>query len=215
MPHRHLSIIFFSLLTVMVGPSIAAAASVSGELAKWSPLNVDFVGPQADETDDSPNPFLDYRLNVEFTSPSGNVYLVPGFFAGDGAGGNSGAIWRARFSADETGTWRYNAELRTGDEVAIALQNSAGSNVDLEGSSGEFRIEAARADAPGFLSQGRLEYVGGHYLKFRDGSYWIKGGTDSPENLLGFEGIDGTFDVGGIGATFLHDYANHINDYDN
>jgi len=38
----------------------------------------------------------------------------------------------------------------------------------------------------------RLEYVGTHYLKFWDGSYWLKGGTDSPENLLGYAGFDNT-----------------------
>lgn len=39
-------------------------------------------------------------------------------------------------------------------------------------------------------------------MKFRDGPYRIRGGTDSSKNLLGFSGIDGTFDHGGIDGFF-------------
>ncbi|MGB3588339.1 MAG: malectin domain-containing carbohydrate-binding protein, partial [Tunicatimonas sp.] len=39
-------------------------ATVSGELRKWHKLTLDFDGPTHSETDTSPNPFLDYRLNV-------------------------------------------------------------------------------------------------------------------------------------------------------
>ncbi|MBX2825289.1 MAG: DUF5060 domain-containing protein, partial [Gammaproteobacteria bacterium] len=39
------------------------AASVSGTLKKWHPVTIDFSGPSSSETA-SPNPFLDFRLNV-------------------------------------------------------------------------------------------------------------------------------------------------------
>jgi len=191
------------------------AATVSGDGAKWYPVTLDFEGPRASEMDRSPNPFLDYRLNVTLTAPSGATTIVPGFFAGDGDGGGTGSVWRVRFSPNEVGQWRYNAELRQGSDVAISLDQNAGSQAELPGASGEFSISNRRADAPGFLSQGRLNYVGKHYLKFDDGSYWLKGGTDSPENLLGYVGFDGTMSQGGINANFLHDYANHERDWNN
>ena len=38
------------------------------------------------ESQFKPNPFLDLRYNVIFTSPSGTEYTVPGYFAGNGQG---------------------------------------------------------------------------------------------------------------------------------
>ena len=194
--------------------STATAATVSGERLKWHPITVDFRGPSANERDDAPNPFLDYRLEVEFIAPSGRRTRVPGFFAGDGRGGDGGDVWRARFSADEVGEWRYAASLRRGEDVAISLESEAGEAIALAAASGGFRVDPQPSDAPGFLRFGRLEYVGGHYLKFRDGPYWIKGGTDSPENMLGYVGFDSTADQGGPdGGGFLHDFAAHRRDF--
>ena len=72
-------------------------------------------------------------------------------------------------------------------------------------------------NADGFLKWGRLEYVGEHYLKFRDGSYFIKTGTDSPENFLGYKGVDNTVDQGGAPTTGLenglHRYGPHVADW--
>lgn len=193
--------------------SLAVSATVSGQLNKWQPLNIDFQGPLLDESSESPNPFLDYRLSVVFTSPSGRSTQVPGFFAGDGNGGGRGQIWRARFAADEVGRWSYRAQLRSGSQVAISLDDNAGNQTGLEGSSGQFDIQNISGNAEGFLRLGRLEYVGKHYMKFRDGPYWIKGGTDSPENLLGFAGIDGTVDQGGNESGFLHNFNEHRADW--
>lgn len=55
------------------------------------------------------------------------------------------------------------------------------------------------------MNWGRLKYVGGHYLKFRNGPYWIRGGTDSPENFLAYAGFDNT--------PSNHKYAAHIEDW--
>ncbi len=195
---------------MMAQSSIAATVSSSeGAIAVWYPVTIDFSGPAASERDSSPNPFLDYRLNVQLTSPSGDSVTVPGFFAGNGKGGSNGNVWRARFSADEAGQWSYRADFRSGDDVAISLNATAGSTTSFHGESGTFNVLPRVADAPGFLSKGRLEYTGEHYLKFRDGGYWIKSGTDSPENFLGYKGFDGTSDAGGKGAKFLHEYDPH------
>ena len=196
-------------LIFVLAQAQAMAANVSGVRQKWQPINVDFTGPSATERDQSPNPFLDLRLTVTFTSPSGRNIEVPGFFAGDGNGNGSGNVWRARFAADETGTWQYKGALRSGKNVAIDTDASAGSSATLNGDSGSFQITQQPSNAPGFLKHGRLNYVGGHYLKFADGPYWIKSGTDSPENFLGYAGIDGTVDAGGIDKNFLHKYTSH------
>ena len=212
--HRFFYIARSVLVLFLVGfAASATAADVRGRLAKWHPIEIDFRGPLAAETDNSPNPFLDYRLSVELTSPSGRVTTVPGFFAGDGQGNGRGNTWRVRFSADETGPWTYSASFRAGSNIAINLDTQAGSSAALEGATGSFSVEAVPVDAPEFLRHGRLEHVGAHYLKFRDGPYWIKGGTDSPENILGFAGIDGTVDQGGIDANFLHEFSAHRNDW--
>jgi len=102
--------------------------------------------------------------------------------------------------------------LRSGEGVAISAALDVGTPVIVEDSSGEFQIAERDPNAPGFLKSGALEYVGEHYLKFRDGPYWIKSGTNSPENLLGYAGIQGTTDQGGIEVDFLHEFAPHIDD---
>ncbi len=117
---------------------------------------------------------------------------MPGFFDGDGKGGGSGACWRVRFSPDRPGNWLYRASFRAGPRVAIDLAPEAGSSVSFDGASGKLAVAARDPAAPGFLRWGRLSYAGGYYLKFQDGPYWIKGGTNTPENLLAYKGFDDT-----------------------
>lgn len=190
---------------------------VSGDLSKWSKITLDFTGPDASETDNNPNPFLDYRLQVKFTGPGGQTYDVPGFFAGDGEGGDSGTVWRVHFSPDEAGKWSYHAEFKSGGQIAIN-PDQQGEPADFDGAHGSFQIEELNPSAPGFYKWGRLEYTGGHYFKFRDGNYWIKGGADSPENFLAYKGFDNTFgssqnydDLESIPT--LHGYETHFGDW--
>ena len=195
------------------GDPQAVTSTVTGNLVAWQPITVSFAGPNADEGDDDPNPFLDYRLQVTFTGPSGQLYTVPGFFDGDGNGGGTGNVWRVRFHADAPGEWRYQASFRSGADVAVSLDAQAGTPTAFDGATGTFSVAAVDPSAPGFLRWGRLSYVGGHYLKFVDGPYWIKGGTDSPENLLGYCGFDNTVDQGGRESNFIHAYEPHRADW--
>ena len=55
-----------------------------------------------------------------------------------------------------------------------------------------FDVTPRDPEAPGYLKYGFLGYAGGHYLKFTDGPYWLRGGTDEPENLLAYEGFAST-----------------------
>lgn len=192
------------LLSVVLGGGTSGLAVHAQEpLAKWHTLTLDFEGPVAAETDTAPNPFLDYRLQVRFAGPSGQQYDVPGYFAAGEDG--RGRLWRVHFTPDEAGTWRYEASFHAGTDVAISLDPEAGEPAYFDGQSGEFVVSARDEDAAGFAKWGRLQYAGGYYLKFADGPYWIRGGTDSPENLLAYAGFDNT--------PPSHTYETHADDW--
>jgi len=167
----------------------------------WQPLQIDFAGPESSQTSSEPNPFLDYRLQVKFTGPSGNSLNVPGFFDGDGQGGPQGNVWRVRFTPTEPGEWEYEVSFRAGKEVAIDLKPNAGEEQAPNGTKGSFSVVPRDPEAPGVYKWGLLEYVGTHYLKFRDGPYWIKTGLDEPENLLAYGDFANT--------RGSHSYAGH------
>ena len=189
--------------------SNALTGTITGELRTWYPLTISFAGPQADETGKATNPFLNYRLQVTFNGPSGQLYTVPGFFDGDGNGNGAGNIWRVHFTPDQAGRWSYTASFRSGPNVAVDLSTSAGSPANFDGATGAFTIVERDPAAPGYLKWGRLEYVGAHYFKLRDGPYWIKGGTDSPETFLGYAGFDNTHP----GVFGLRTFTNHVQDW--
>ena len=178
---------------------------ISGTLQKWQSLIVTFTGPSTSETATSPNPFLDYRLNVTFTSPSDKKYVVPGYFAGDGNGGGTGNVWRVNFLPDETGTWSYVASFRSGTNVAISLNAGDGTaDATIDGASGNFTI-ATPSGGKGFFAKGKL-YTDNYYLRFQDGSYFLKAGADSPESFFGFDGFDNT-------PNASHHFDNHVSDW--
>ena len=193
-------------LTALFMTHVTLAKESSDHCRQWHPMEIHFRGPETNEMDTEPNPFLDYRLQVLLTSPEGVQYNVPGFFNGDGNGGGNGNVWTVRFTPDRDGEWTYVASFRQGVNVAIKIDSKAGQPTAFDGQSGSFAVLARDNDAPGFLKWGRLEYVGGHYLKFADGPYWIKGGTDTPEDLLSFEDFDNTPNAG-------HRYSAHIADW--
>lgn len=140
---------------------------------KWQLVELEFRGPESHSTG-YPNPFA-IEFDVTFTSPGGKQYLMPAFYDGDSKGNLNGSIWKVRFSADETGEWKY-------------LTRS--SNKSLDGKRGAFIVKDTASGSPAFYRWGRLEAVGKsndniRYLKFRDGQYWMKAGCDDPENFLG------------------------------
>ncbi len=195
---------------VLVCSAVASAPQVDGKQVTWHPLTVTFAGPEAAETDNEPNPFLDIRLEVEFIGPSHQRYDVPGFFDGDGNAGPKGKVWRVRFSPNAAGKWRYTARFRRGPGVAIQLEPNAGEaflpyGTAAEDFTGTFEIAPRDTGAPGFLKWGFLRYAGKHYLKFAEGPYWIRGGTDEPENLLAYAGFNNT--------PPKHRYAAHEEDW--
>jgi len=175
--------------------------------------------------DDQKNPYTDYRLNVTFNKGS-KSYLVPGYYAADGnaaeTSASSGQVWRVIFLPDELGEWTYSASFRTGENIAISDDPSAGEPAAFDGISGKINVESSTASLPDLKAKGRLDYVGKRYLQFREtGEYFLKGGADSPENLLGYADFDGTSKGSSPenrsgeaeNKATLHKYEPHIKDW--
>lgn len=208
---------------------------VEGELRQWHPMSLTFTGPQTGEAGE-PNPFRDFRLRVTFTHlQSGTTYAVPGFYAADGNAAESSATqgnrWRVRFTPDRAGEWRYAVSFRTGEDVALRADSAAGEALHFDGASGTFEIAPTDDPPDQFRGRGFLRYAGERYLRFQNGDYFLKGGADSPENLLAYADFDGTVDGDGLAPegeearqgeataapddadTFLHRYEPHVRDW--
>lgn len=184
----------------IIDPEIDDEGTVSGELRKWHKVTVSFEGPEFSEIS-ADNPFTDYRLNVTFKNGS-KTYVVPGFYAADGdaanTSANSGKIWKVHFAPDATGTWTYEASFRKGNNVAISTSASAGSSTSFDGASGSFEIANSNKSGRDLRGKGRLQYVGEHYLQFAEtGEYFLKAGSDAPENTFAYEDFDATPNKGG------------------
>jgi hypothetical protein len=198
-------------------PAGSGSASITGELKKWHKVTLNFTGPTTNETA-TPNPFTDYRLNVTFTHvASGKSYVVPGFFAADGnaanTSANSGNVWRVHFAPDETGAWSYAAAFRAGTNIATATSAGASGGF-FDGDTGTFNIAATDKTGTDFRGKGRLEYTGKHHLRFAGtGDYFMKAGTDAPENLLAYSDFDGDFKTDGFGDTYLKNWSPHTSDW--
>jgi hypothetical protein len=95
-----------------------------------------------------PDPF-DLEVTARVVSPSGKRYSVPGFFDGDGQGGQSGRVFKVRVAASETGVWSWS----TASEVP-----------GLDGLSGRFRVEG---ELPGLFRRGPIVASSGQPRVFR------------------------------------------------
>ena len=182
---------------MVTAPCLAAESPVSGELRKWHRVSVTVDGPRAAERG-TPNPFRDFRLVVTFEHPaSKTVHTVPGFFAADGRAAETGAEqgnrWRAHFTPDQEGDWTWRAALRSGKDVALSADPEAGQPVELGTARGQFQIAATDKQVPDSRARGMLRPVGHRYLRWaQTGEWFLKGGANSPENLLAYVDFDGT-----------------------
>lgn len=186
-----------------------ASTGLSGDSKRWHPLTLTLEGPCTSEGA-SPNPFLDYRLTVNFThAGSGTTVTVPGYFAADGdaanTGATAGAAWRAYFTPRETGTWTYEVSFVEGGAGSNVAISTGGTPTGPDGQTGSFTVGPTDKSGRDHRGKGMLRYVGERYLQFDDGSYFLKGGADSPENLLAYSDFDGTPNG--------RDYGPHLGDW--
>ncbi|MGQ1888996.1 DUF5060 domain-containing protein [Thermophagus sp. OGC60D27] len=189
---------------------------ISGELKKWHKITLTFDGPETSETA-SYNPFMNYRLNVEFTHPAtGKKYLVPGYFAADGDAANTSATkgnkWRVHFAPDEVGTWNYHVDFRKGNFCAVSDRQDAGVSAGfMDQAQGSFEVANTDKTGRDMRAKGRLQYVGKRYLQFAEtGEYFLKVGSDAPENFLAYQEFDGTFHNDGHKDNLVKTWDPHI-----
>lgn len=210
--------------TLNSAPVIAPTQIGQSAVMQWHKLQLSFIGPETSETS-ADNPFTDYRLIVTFTHGD-RRHVVRGFYAADGnaaeAGAEAGNIWQVRFSPDAPGDWQWQARLAKGKNIAINPDPAAGETIALADNSGRFLVIESDKAAPDFRNadRGLLTADTGFFRFTRSGQYWLKGGTNSPENLLGYEDFDGTYrmadnardgesDAGGK----IHTFAPHRKDW--
>ena len=200
---------------------------VYGEMKKWHRITLAYAGPDLGERSE-PNPFTDYRLDVEFKHPAtGKQYRVPGYYAADGfageTSGESGSVWRVHFTPDEAGLWTWKSSFRFGKNIAMFEGDEYSIASHFDGDEGRFQIEPSDKRGIDFRSKGTLRYTGERYLRFAEsGEAFIKGGADSPENFLAYVDFDGTNPVhsklnqeraGEAAEAPLHEYLPHAIDW--
>ena len=218
-------VVALPLVYQIISPGKALALQATAEVLQFHTATLSFTGPQTSETA-TPNPFTDFRLLVTFVHPEKTV-TVRGFYAADGNAANTSAdagdVWQARFTPDRPGTWTWSAKLKTGSNIAISSDAAMGKDVQLEVASGTIKVTAGAIDPAttrDFKAHGHVISDKGFFRFARSGNYWLKRGTDSPENFLAFHQFDGTYrtsaetDEGEAAAgNSLHQFPNHIADW--
>ena len=186
--------LFFTMWDVMAS-SQGENGTVWGELKKWHRITITFNGPETSESA-NPNPFLNYRLNVTFSKGDREI-IVPGYYTADGYAAetsvNQGNVWRVHFCPNEEGIWKYRASFRTGERIAASLDPIAGVSTAFDGARGSFAVHPSDKEGRDFRAKGLLRYIGSRYLQFSETKdFYLKGGADSPENLLAYVDFDQT-----------------------
>ena len=204
-----------SIFETMVIPS--GSAKITGELRKWHKITLTFDGPKTSETS-TPNPLLDYRLNVLFRQGD-RKYLVPGYYAADGNAAQtaaaSGNKWRVHFAPDATGPWHYTVSFRGGNRISVSDDPEAGIPIrELHGVQGIFEVAPTDKTGRDHRGKGRLRYVGKRYLQFAEtGEFFLKQGADAPENLFAYADFDGDFKSDGHKDHFIKKWQAHVRDW--
>ena len=211
------------LILLLFFSSGLAAQTVTGTLERWHKVTLTFNGPNVSETA-TPNPFLDYRLQVDFThTNSGKTYRIPGYFAACGNaaenGCTSGDQWRVHFAPDRPGAWTRSAPFTQGADVAVAGGGTPVAHIN--GTTGTLTIQESTKTGKDFRNKdlGRLQYVGEHYLRHMgttpdqpNGPWFFKAGPDAPENTLAYDDFDGTPNLRSAGS-YRKSWAPHQQDY--
>ena len=198
------------------GADGTGSVAVSGELKTWHKVTLTLDGPFAHEQDNTPNPFTDHAMSVQFKHTDGTVYTVPGYFAADGNAGDSSAEsgnkWRAHFAPDRVGIWNYQVNFRSGKHAALDAKAESKVVAPFNGVSGVLKVTATDKTGRDFRSVGRLQYVGKRYLQHAGSKqYFLKAGADAPETLLGYADFDNT--IAGKAKVPLKKWTPHVKDW--
>ena len=155
------------------------------------PVTLRIRGPETSETA-TPNPFLDYRVDVTFTKDELKVKVPAYFCATQDAADSSaekGQLWQAHFIPPRTGQWKYKVAFRMGEDIAV--ESEAGKPTACDKAEGTFQVELSNATDT--WSEGKLQLASNGMLRYDvSGRYYLKGGADSPENFLGYVEFDNT-----------------------
>jgi Domain of unknown function (DUF5060)/Putative collagen-binding domain of a collagenase len=192
---KYLTFLLPVLLFISCETSTESPLVIEGELQQWHKLTLLIQGPETTEYAEE-NPFLDYRLEVTFSSGE-RSYTVPGYFAADGNAGESSArkgnVWKVHFRPDATGIWTYSVSFLKGKNIAVLDGDISGEPLGLHGAEGVLEIGESDKLSPDFRSRGRIVNGGKGYFKFLGSDVlWIKNGADSPENFLAYKDFDQT-----------------------
>ena len=183
-------------------------------------------GPKVSETD-ATNPFTDYLAIASITSPTGFTQNIRGFFVGDGqaqySSADSGDLWQINYTPASKGHYKYTLSLYKGDKIALTTMPNIAKLRGQKALSqvfGEFTVKQNDKAAQHFAKNGFLSIKDGYFYFAHTQSYWLKSGANSPENLLGYWEIDGTYRASAqtrqgeaAADTNLHKYPTHIADY--
>ncbi|MBT32348.1 MAG: DUF5060 domain-containing protein [Thalassobius sp.] len=184
-------------------------------------IELAFKGPETSETAND-NPFLNYRLEVEFSNGNDNQ-TIRGFYSADGnaaeSSAESGNIWKVRYLPPTSGKWTYKAKLLHGENIAINLNEDA-AQIELSNESGAFVIDKRGMTKEGLIGRGVMQVKNG-YLQFPESNeYMIKVGANSPENFLAFADFDQTYRIEGESREGesktnleIHSYTDHVTDW--
>ncbi|MBI9017618.1 MAG: DUF5060 domain-containing protein [Phycisphaerae bacterium] len=195
----------------------ALATDITGQLKIWHKITFTFAGPASSETA-NPNPFLDYRLNVTFSNGKKH-YIIPGYYAADGDAANtsadSGNKWRVHFAPDNTGSWQYKVSFRKGKNIAVSNDVNIGESAGyMDNQTGTFQVNQTDKKGRDMRAKGLLQYVGKGHLRFAGtGKYFLKCGTDAPENFLAYADFDGDFKTDGQKDQLVKNWQPHIKDW--
>ncbi|TMM53393.1 DUF5060 domain-containing protein [Maribacter algarum] len=205
------------IVLLLFSINVVSTQEIQGELKKWHKVTLVFEGPETSERAEE-NPFLNYRLNVTFShQASGEVFIVPGYYATDGDAGNSGGelgnIWKVHFTPDQIGEWNYAVDFKKGKWAAVRTSEKLKTGEFMDGASGTFTIGESDKTGRDFRGKGRLQYVSEKYLKFQNGEYFLKCGSDAPENFLAYDKFDGTFHNDGHKDNLVKTWSAHLQDW--
>ncbi len=225
---RHLKYILFGLLGFLqsCGNNTKLGKGADGDslfvYKQWHTVTLSFEGPETSETA-ADNPFLNYRLDVVFKHNE-KQYTIRGFYAADGnaaeTSADKGNIWNVRFTPDRKGEWSYSATMYHKDSIALKDDFQNAEPIEIPNAEGWFTVTDSDKKGVDFRANGRLQVANGFY-KFQDSEkYWLKGGANSPENLLAYIDFDDTYRLkkesreGEANATGeIHSYSEHLKDW--